>query len=346
MYDFVLAKKEYREFCAVRDDIPVFMQDWYMDAACEHDDDWRVILVKENDKIVAVFPFQYIKKKRYWYIENPFQAARAGIWVDYGNRVGNSKRESFLYNIVKRIIDCLPFYDVFNIDFYYDFKNWQCFYEHGFRQTTRYSYCIDMGEMDVNELLKSFQQGRKGDIKRAQSRCDVNTILTPSEYYEIFCVFCEKRKIKPSYEKKQFCKLMNYCISRNSGKFYQAKNKEGKTVAAVGVIWDRTRMYNMFMTMDVENQDRGLALLLFTAMQDAAKEGLLFDFEGSMIPGVADYYKQFNGDKEEYYSICGYSDRYKLRIAFHDCLYGVLKRLKLYGILRGLKRKVLLVKGI
>lgn len=233
-YDFALAKTEYRTFCANREDIPIFMQDWYMDAACEKEDDWRVILVKDKNAIVAAFPFQYVKGRRYWYIENPFQAPRTGIWIDYGNRKGNAERESFLYEVIKEIISKLPVYDVFRIDFYYDFKNWQCFYEHGFEQTTRYSYCIHAGEKSEDELLRSFQKDKRGDIKRAQRRCDIDTDLTPDEYYEVFSEFCKKRNIRPNFGKEKFCKLMNQCIAHNKGRIYRAKNKEGKTVAALG----------------------------------------------------------------------------------------------------------------
>lgn len=327
-YDFASAKKEYRDFCSVREDIPIFMQDWYMDAACEKEDDWRVILVKEGDTIVAFFPFQYIKRRRYWYIENPFQAPRMGIWVDYGNRTKNGERESFLHEVVEKIINNLPFYDVFDILFYYDFKNWQCFCEHGFQQTTRYSYRISLEGLTAEQLLKSFQKGRKSDIKRAQSSCEINTQLSPNEYYEIFCDFLRKRNVKPNFEKNQFCKLMNNCIEHNRGRIYQAKNKEKETVAIMGVVWDHHRMYCMFIAMDVKSQDRGLALLFFQAMQDAARDGLLFDFEGSMASGIAEYYRQFNGDKEEYYHIFHYSGRYQLKMAIRNCLYGVGRSIK------------------
>lgn len=82
----------------------------------------------------------------------------------------------------------------------------------------------------------------------------------------------------------------------------------------------------MFTTMDIESQDRGLALLHFSAMQDAAKKGLWFDFEGSMIPGVAARNRQYNGDKEEYYCIYCYSDRYKLIKNSIDVVKNILEK--------------------
>ena len=78
-YDFDKAKEEYRELCRDNETIQIYIKDWYLDAACQNVEDWKVILVKENGKIMAAFPFQHIKKKGLWSISNAFQVARGGI---------------------------------------------------------------------------------------------------------------------------------------------------------------------------------------------------------------------------------------------------------------------------
>ncbi|MEG0834774.1 MAG: hypothetical protein RR413_04955 [Christensenellaceae bacterium] len=62
-YDFITSKKAYREFCSTQgNDIQIFAQPWYLDAVCEDENDWQVILYYEENRLAAAFPFQYKKQ--------------------------------------------------------------------------------------------------------------------------------------------------------------------------------------------------------------------------------------------------------------------------------------------
>lgn len=61
---------------------------------------------------------------------------------------------------------------------------------------------------------------------------------------------------------------------------------------------------------------------MWHSMRFAQERGLDFDHEGSMIPGVADYNRDFGSIKEPYFVITNYSDKYRLRESA-----GALKRM-------------------
>ena len=160
-YDFEAAKEEYIRFCENEDnDIQIFAQPWYLDAVCETPEDWRVIVYKENDRIVAAFPFCY-KKGKYglWHIFNPLFTPRLGIWMLYKDRKKESTREAFENKVVEHIIENLPYFDEMKISFDSRFQNWQQFYRNGFSQTTMYSYIIHE-EDEIEALLTSKMRNR------------------------------------------------------------------------------------------------------------------------------------------------------------------------------------------
>ena len=63
-------------------------------------------------------------------------------------------------------------------------------------------------------------------------------------------------------------------------------------------------MYYLIPCFDPEYKESGAsALLVLEAIKLAREKGVMFDFEGSMISGVAKHYKQFGSKETTYYSV-------------------------------------------
>ena len=54
-------KEQYEEFCKVEKNIPIFSQDWWLDAVCGSDN-WNVALVEKGGHIMASMPYFFKKK--------------------------------------------------------------------------------------------------------------------------------------------------------------------------------------------------------------------------------------------------------------------------------------------
>ena len=328
-YDFVAAKKEYREFCEKEQhDIQIFAQPWYLDTVCDSPDDWRVIVYKENGKIVAAFPFQYKKGKHgWWQISNPWQAARLGIWMDYGDRATNSKRETFENTVTEFVIDNLPYFDSFNVSFDARYKNWRKFYENGFSQETRYSYLIPSTQVKV-DYLQTISRHKRKAIERAKDIfCVQNSTALENvdDYWDFFIHSYELRNRKPAYSEKKAKRLFQEVLSEKHGRIYFAKDSEGDTCAECIVFYDSRRYYGMYGTFDPTKTDSARELLTYQAILDCAKDGKNYDFEGSMIPGAAQYGRAFNPELEPYFVISKYSPRMKFYLNTRENL-NILKK--------------------
>ena len=81
-------------------------------------------------------------------------------------------------------------------------------------------------------------------------------------------------------------------------------NADNEVLAAAFLIWDKHSMYYLIPCYDQKYKDSGAgALLVLEAIKLARQKGVAFDFEGSMIRGVANHYKQFGSTPTTYYSI-------------------------------------------
>lgn len=314
-YDYEAAKAEYRAFCdAGKHDIQLFALPWYLDAACESPDDWQVILVKSGEQIIAAFPFQY-KRIRHGFlqIDNPWMAPRLGIWIDYQDCESPSSRYSLEDKVVESVIAKLPPFDIFNIHFDGRFQNWQKFYEAGFQQTTYYSYVLAHDRLQPEALLSIFESNKRRAVNKAMRENVRIRSLSAAEYWDFWEQSYKKRSREIACDKQQYERLTAAIVQHGCHYIKAAYNGDGDVICLLFVFYDAKRCYEIFMSYMPDMKPSSRPLLTYDAMRFAWENGCDYDFEGSMIPSVANYYSDFNAVKEPYYSISKYSSRAKLR---------------------------------
>jgi hypothetical protein len=99
---------------------------------------------------------------------------------------------------------------------------------------------------------------------------------------------------------------MSRLSAEGNAAFIYASVEGGYPVAGVGITWDSHRGYYILGGYDhTSPYQGGMALVLWHAMQLVRLElGLMeFDLEGSHLPGVARFFKQFGGQWLPFYYI-------------------------------------------
>lgn len=309
-YNFENSKQEWRKTCEQKQDISIFMKDWYFDAVCDNSDDWKVITIKENNKVVAGFPFEYTRGKRFWRIGNPWMVPRAGIWIDYGNRSAYYKRNSFEEEICEKIIELLPYFDIFCISFHARHQNWMPFYKNGFDQRTYYSHVIYPENVNENILWSALQKYRRKEILKAKEKYVVKTNQDWELFYSFFEWYYRKKDISISFTKEKYMKLSNALQKNGALKIDFAYDEKDKLCAALYSVLDFDRNYTLFVAFD-STEKGARALLDWKGIIDAMNLGKIYDFEGSMLSGVSDYNSRFNAFMEPYFYIQKESIRLK-----------------------------------
>lgn len=106
---------------------------------------------------------------------------------------------------------------------------------------------------------------------------------------------------------RDFDNLKNLCdFLHGEGKVIVRKvvNANQQIIAAALLITDGKRLYNIANSVTPEGRKKEANHFLFDAIfRDFSGSGLIFDFEGSDIPGVKSFYKNFGVTDQRYYSI-------------------------------------------
>jgi len=296
-------KEKYIQFCAERPDIPVFSQPWWLDAICPNS--WDVILIERNGKIVASFPYQKKKiLKIFTQIGQPLLTQKLGPYIVYeSDSLKESKKIQYEHEIYNAIIDNLPKFDAFLINFNWKYKNWLPFYWNGFEQTARYTYILD-DIKNYDNLAINYARRKKRLIQKAEKTLTIRYDLPKDVFYDYFVNVIRERGGIVEFSKPIFERIYNAVYEQNVGKVFYCIDAEENIHAISLVIWDCECAYYLVAMRDEKYKNSGGTEFLVNEMiKYVSKFVNKFDFEGSMIKGVEESFRQYGARQTEYYTI-------------------------------------------
>ncbi|MCL0058160.1 GNAT family N-acetyltransferase [Dehalococcoidia bacterium] len=295
-------KQKYKQLCAVENSIPVFSKDWWLDAVCGKEN-WDVVLIEKNGKIVASLPY-YIKNKfGFKIITMPQLTQTMGVWIKYSPRQKYEKKLSYEKKIFTEIIAKLPKVAYFSQNFHYSITNWLPFYWRGFKQTTRYTYVIE-DLSDLDRVYNNFSHAKKKNIKKASNIVNVKFDLPADQFYANHRMTLSKQGGRILYSFEFFKDIYSAAYQNNSGKTIYAVDEKDNVHAALFIVWDGTSAYNLISTIDPDFRNSGAASLLVNKIiKYVADKTTKFDFEGSMIENVENSFRQFGAIQKPYFNI-------------------------------------------
>lgn len=285
-------KDLYRNLCRETNCIPVFSQDWWLDATCGANH-WDVSVIEKDAKVVAALP--YLTRKRFGktILGQPSLTQKLGPWISYPNDIKPAKKIGLENELMTQLIENLPSFARFQQAFDHSITNWLPFYWQGFTQSTNYTYIIENISHPEN-VLANFSHAKRKDVKKARAQLTVHFDLPAEEFYEhhVFTLGQQGKHI--SYGKELFTRIFDACYGQNAGRTIYAVDEQSKIHSALFVVWDTNSAYNLISTIDQDHRSSGATTLLIYEMikflNDKTKS---FDFEGSMIQGVEFSFRQF-----------------------------------------------------
>lgn len=317
-------KEKYIVFCEREKEVPVFSQAWWLDAVCG-EENWNVILVENGEEIIASFPY-YITQKKFGlkYIGMPVLTQKLGPYIKYPKGQKSTSRLSYEKEIMQEIINKLPLYDFFSVNFDYKYTNWLPFYWKGFIQTTRYTYVID-DISDSEIVFNNFEHSKRKNIKKANKEVQVLYDLSADDFYNNHRMTLQKQGKIISYPYETFKRIYDGAYKNGQGRVIYCKDTDGNIHAALLVVWDGYSAYDLISTIDPTYRNSGAAtLLVFEIIKFLADKVKVFDFEGSMIEGVEESFRKFGTVQKPYFCVYKANSRkYKLLGAIKELLNAI-----------------------
>jgi hypothetical protein len=295
-------KQRYSQFCSEHPDIPIFSQPWWLDAVCP--DQWDVILIEKNNRIIASFPYYITKIKNiFTHIGMPPLTQKLGPYIVYDVNKLESKKISYEHTIYNEIIDELPKYDSFLVNFDWKYKNWLPFYWKNFRQTTRYTYILD-GITDHDAIMQKYSKGKKQPIQKAKKILTFKCDLTKDMFYSYFINVVQERNEVIGFSEDLFSHLYDALYSHEMGRTFYCVDEDNNIHAINMIAWDKEcAYYLMAMRKKEYNTSGGTEFLVDETIKYVSQFVKRFDFEGSMIKGVEESYRHYGSYQTEYYQI-------------------------------------------
>ena len=299
---FLSMKEQYRLLCKTENSIPIFSQDWWLDIVCGKEK-WEVLLIKEKGCIKAALPL-YIPCRGI--ISMPPLTQTMGPWfasdsedTKYTKTLG--KRQV----LSKQLLKLLPPCTVFLQNFHHTVTDWLPFYWAGYKQTTRYTYRllnIKQEEMLWNNMATNI---RRNIIKAKEKyRITVQKGISIEAFLRVQTQTFERQQITNKTDIKVLTRLIQACRKRNQGDIWGGYDEKGELHAAAFIVWQNDTAWYLAGGGNPALRDSGAhSLILWECIRHVASFINTFDFEGSMIPGVERFFREFGAIQTPYFTI-------------------------------------------
>jgi len=315
-------KRNIYESFAFKENLPLFMQPYWLDVVCDESMDWDVILYKKGEEIWGSFVYVIKKKYGFTFITMPKLTQFLGPYIKYPKGQKYYNKLTWEKGIMNYFIDNLPEFDYFNLNFHHSIENWLPFYWKGFSQTTKYTYRISKN-LNIKELFKSFETDIRRRKKKAE-RLGVKAYESNDveKFYHLNKLTFERQGIKIPYSFKLVKRIYEKLKKMNAVKIFFAEHK-GEIIAANFLVYDKNCVYYLMGGINPDKKNLGgMDVILYEAIKFALENGLDFDFEGSMIESIEKYFRGFGGKQVSYFYISKINSKI---LKIRNCLLDLLR---------------------
>lgn len=279
--------------------LPILCQAWWWEAASTGKQ-WDILTVRDKEgQMVGAVPYHILRKWCFNAIVMPPRTQRTYLWVH-----PNANENEVLESLYEELAKVRQHYHALFVYLQMGLTEGQVefFRKKGYLVQERYTYCIPL-EQDEETLYRSFSENKHRQIKRANRLCRLSEI-DKDTFYQFHTDTLRQRGRKIEYPQDVWNALYEASTSRSQGKTLAAVDESGTILAAIFLIWDSQRCYALLPVYSPEYKDSGaMAWLTYESIRFAKKVSGIYDFEGSMDPGIALSYRQYGSTQERYFSV-------------------------------------------
>lgn len=256
-----------------------------------------------SDKIIGGF---YLYKQKHFifnhYKNPPFTPHNGLFFIDNTkNKVKSLSNTKKIISLINEITDKFSLH-ITSFAFPHNFSNFHSFILNGYKVIPNYTYLINL-KLSEEEMLQNMSPERRNDINRA-TKDNIDCKLE-SNFENV------KKLVLNTFNRKnagidiEYLDKILFQFAENSNSFAFVSYKDSIPSAAAFCVYDKNTAYYLFGGYDSKNKHHGAGVLAIWNSIKHSKELNLntFDFEGSMIPEVEKYFRDFGGDSTPYFFV-------------------------------------------
>jgi hypothetical protein len=278
----------------------LFEQPWWLDSVVPGA--WDEVVVRRGDDVVARLPYAYRRQLGMTVITQPPFTQTLGPWLATGDGK-YSRRLDVEMKLLGQLVELLPPCHYFRQCFATSLTNWLPFHWAGFRATVKYTYRIE-DLSDLDRVKHGFQEHVRRGIRKAGNVLEVDHDLPLDELLRLDAETYARQGLSPPNTQDAVRRLDAACAKRNARRVLGAVDRDGRTHAALYVVWDAATLYALIAARDAQLQTPGATTLLYwEAIRLASEVSRVFDFEGSMMRPIEHFVRGFGGRQTPYFCV-------------------------------------------
>ena len=254
----------------------IYAFSWYLDIVA---DNWDVLVLNDYE---AVMPVPWKQKYFIKYVTQPFFCQQLGVFSKH--EISNEVIRNFIKEIPNKF---------FRISLQLNAEN----SIDGERLVKKNNYVLALNKTS-EVLIAGFSNNRKRDLKKAiSSSLIIDEDISVKEFFK-FYLLNDKFYDKHNSIKNVLENILQ--IKNGSLKLYGIRSN-GVLISCVLLLDDMKRVtYLVPVHNNLSKKNGAMTLLITTIIKKYQNSDYILDFEGSMVKGVASFYKSFGSEVESY----------------------------------------------
>jgi len=259
----------------------IYAYSWYLDVVS---DAWDVLVLGDYN---AVMP---LPKRRFFFIKYIYTPS----WVQ---QLGVFSRDIVDDNLVALFLKSIP----------KKFKKVSVYLNNLFSIennfiTQRDNYVLNLN-LDYKDLFKGYSKNRKQSLKKINT--DYLEIIESERHQNIISFYYQyifKKSGLKDIDMQNLNSLLNRCYKLNKAVTVEAvSSDDGKSLGGAVFLIDNNRIYYLFSALSTEGKkEQVMTLIIDYMIKKYVNSEYQLDFEGSMIPGIASFFKSFGAKNIPY----------------------------------------------
>lgn len=278
----------------LRDVLPLYAAPWWVEATCGVEGWDAVVRLDEAGNPVAALPFCKTRIRRLAAVITPPLTQ----WVTPIGVAGGA------YNDLQELIGALPSSSILDLSLSPACKDMPGVLKGSVQ--VQYSYVIPAsGTME--QIRRGYNEGLKRNLRQAQGQYT----LEESADVDLLVRLCHNSYVQrglaaPRWLERVVPGVFDHLRQHQCGGIRLARHGD-RVIAGMLTGWDGSMTYYLAGGRDAgEGGAAAHAWVLDQAIEDARGRGQGFDFEGSMHPGIANFFQSFGATPVSFYRIRRY----------------------------------------
>jgi hypothetical protein len=254
---------------------------WYLDNVAEQ---WEGLIYGNYE---MVMPLVFNTRYNIRYLYQPLYTQQLGVFSEHTIKAG----------MVKKFLDAIPEE--------YSFIEINPAESDKFKISVRKNLILHLNKT-YSEIEKNYSENLKRNLKKARNaNLQIHTHIKPEKLVEFYAenTGSKVKEWKPKH-KHLLHRIIYNAMHYNMGQLAAVQNENGQLIAANFFLSSKKRIINLLPASNDEGRNNhAMSHLLNFIIQTHCNKEMVLDFEGSMIEGVARYYKSFGAVDQSYFHI-------------------------------------------